>query len=161
MNHSHNRVFFYTSLIAAITLGLLLTGAAYVSQFFFPDTNWGKGLKLGLELLLFWVMVTSAVRTVNKSTKEISGLRLLYTGILTGLMGALFQFLFLNILAWFKVSWVEVPNYKTFAFYAALGFVAAVISLIHLRVKNRMLGNVMEIAFIAIVAVIAFWIMTR
>lgn len=156
---SDNRVFIRTIIISTILLGALLFVLDWVFHNLLGDlSGFGKGVKVGLSLLVFWLIVTSSIRSLNRLAKDISGPKLLLAGMAIALLGTFFNQFILQVLTWFNEPWVPRPNYNTSLFYGVGGLIASIISLINLRVKDQKLGNVLEFLFIAGVAILFFYL---
>lgn len=154
----HNRVLLKTILLSTVLLGSLLFALDGMFHHWLGElSGFGRGAKVGLSLLVFWLVVTASLRSINRLAEGISGIKLLLGGLAIALLGTLFSQFILQILTWFEEPWAPKPNYRTFLFYGAGGLVASVISLINLRVKDQRLGNVLEVAFIILVALIFFY----
>lgn len=157
-NALDNRVWTRTIFISTVLLGSLLFALDGIFHNWVGDLNrFGRGLKVGLSLLVFWLVVTASLRSINRLAKDIPGIKLLLAGVAIAVLGTLFGQFILQILTWFKEPWAPEPNYRTFLFYGAAGLVASVISLINLRVKDQKLGNILEVLFIAVVALLFFY----
>ncbi|HMQ62379.1 MAG TPA: hypothetical protein PKE06_17005 [Flavilitoribacter sp.] len=153
-----NQVAFKAVVISGILLGLLLLLLDWVAFRLAPEaTTFTRAAKTGVSLILFWVVCTSTLRSIERLRKKIPGLKLLAAGIGVAVVGVLLHQLALQTLAWLKSAWAPAPDYAMFLFYAAGGFIAAVISLINFRVRNKRLGNVLEVLFIALVAWLFFF----
>lgn len=124
---------------------------------FYPE--WAGALRTGLLLFLLWLVVTSTVRSLNKLDRDISGGWLLLSGVMVGGLGALTTFILLQIYTWLRAIDLDHPFLMgNVLFFAAVGFVLALITTINLRVKNRLLGNLLEIAiFVALGAILLYW----
>ncbi len=155
---SDNQVAAKTGLISAILLALLLLLLDWAAFRLSPEAgSFSRAAKTGVSLLLFWIICTSALRSIVRLRKQIPGIKLLIAGIGLAAAGILIHQSALQALTWFKTTWSPAPNYNMFLFYAAGGFIAAVISLINLRVKNQKLGNLLEVLFIALIAFLFFY----
>lgn len=154
----HNQILLKTILISTVLLGSLLFALDGIFHNWIGDLNgFGRGVKIGLSLLVFWLVVTASLRSVNRMAEGISGIKLLLGGVGIAVLGTLFGQLILQILTWFEEPWAPAPNYRTFLFYGVGGLVASVISLINLRVKDKTVGNVLELIFIVVVALLFFY----
>lgn len=155
---NHNQVLFKTIFIAVVLLGSFLFALDGIFHNWIGEINrFGRGVKIGLSLLIFWLVVTASLRSINRLAEGISGFKLLIGGVAIAVLGTLFNQLILQLLTWFKEPWAPEPNYRTFLFYGAGGLIASVISLINLRVKDKTMGNVLELAFIVVVALLFFY----
>ena len=155
----HSRVWIRTIIISTVLLGSLLFALDGIFHNWLGGelSRFGRGLKVGLSLLLFWVVVTASLRSINRLAKDIPGWKLLAAGVAIAGLGTLFGQFILQILTWFKEPWAPEPNYRTFLFYATAGLFASIISLINLRVKDQKLGNILEVLFIVVVAILFFY----
>lgn len=157
-NKNPGAVAWRTVLIATVLLGSLLFALDGVFHNWIGELNrFGRGLKIALSLLIFWLIVTASLRSLNRLAPNTSGGGLLLTGIAIAVLGTLMSQIILQLLSWFEEPWAPEPNFRTTLFYGAAGLVASVISLINLRVKDQKVGNVLEIIFIALVAVLFFY----
>ncbi len=153
---ANKRVFTRTVIIGGILLALLLTLLQMAMSRVFPEADkLSNGIHLALKLLLFWLVVTSSVRTISKIRRHISALWLLLAGILISAGGVLLHLLSMQLIASTK-ELDMIINYKSLLFFTAIGFIASVISIINNKVKSTFWGNVLEVVFIAVVALILF-----
>lgn len=143
-----------TVLISSVILAVLLT---LLHQLLSKVTDIEK-ITIGVKLVLFWVVVTSTVRSVVKVRKAIGGLWLLLAGLLVSGLGIILHFLLLQIIPAIKNdTGLDLHiDMRTVGFYVVIGIVASVISLINIKVKNVFWGNVLEVLFIAAVALLFF-----
>lgn len=149
---------FRTILISTVILGSLLFALDGIFHNWIGDLNRvGRGLKIGLSLLIFWLVVTAALRSHNRLAPGSSGGSLLLSGVAIAVLGTLLSQVILQLLHWFDEPWAPEPNFNTTLFYGAAGLIASVISLINLRVKDQKMGNVLEIVFIVLVALLFFY----
>lgn len=155
----HNRILFKTIVISTVLLGSFLFALDGIFHNWIGDelNRFGRGVKVGLSLLIFWLVVTASLRSLNRLAEGVSGFKLLLGGVAIAVLGTLFNQLILQILTWFEEPWAPAPNYRTFLFYGAGGLIASVISLINLRVKDKTVGNVLELVFILVVALLFFY----
>ena len=143
-----------TVLISSIILAVLLT----LLHIFVSKIIDAEKVVVALKLLVFWVVVTSTLRSVVKVRKQIGGLWLLLAGLLVAGLGIIFHLLALQIIPAIRdSSGLDLKiDFRSVGFYVLIGVVASVISLINIRVKNQFWGNVLEILFIAAVAITFF-----
>ncbi len=146
--------------IGGTILGILLA----LSYIFIPDflgySKFAKAVQIGLELLLMWVVITSTIRSIHNLRARTPGWKLLIGGCLTAIFGALIRELALRIVANFNDELnIEPFQWRGLLFFAGLGLLAAMIALIRLRVRNRALGNMLEVALIGLVAFLFFYFM--
>ncbi len=153
----NKRVFTRTVIIGGILLAVLLTLLQFgIRRLFGESDGLSQGIHLALKLLLFWLVVTSSVRTIVKIRKKISALWLLLAGLLISAGGVFLHLVTMRIVAASKSDIDAVINYKSLLFFTAIGFVASVISIINNKVKCEFWGNVLEVLFIALIAFLFF-----
>lgn len=155
---SENRILWTTVFISSVLLGSLLFALDGIFHHWIGDPNrLGRGIKVGLSLLIFWLVVTASLRSVNRLAAGIAGFKLLVGGVAIAVLGTLLSQLILHILIWFEESWAPDPNYGTFLFYGIGGMIASVISLINLRTPDKRVGNILEVIIIIVVALLFFY----
>ncbi|MCB0652138.1 MAG: hypothetical protein KDC85_12750 [Saprospiraceae bacterium] len=145
-----------TVLISSIILAILLT----LLHLFVSSIIQAEKVLLGIKLVIFWVVVTGTLRSVAKIRKHIGGLWLLLTGLLVSGLGIVFHLLALQIISALKndTALDLSINFRSVGFYVLVGVIASIISLINLKVKSEFWGNVLEVLFIAALAVLFFWL---
>lgn len=155
---ANKRTFARTVIIGGILLALLLTLLQFFMRKLFAESDGlSQGVHLSLKLLIFWLVVTSSVRSIAKIRKNISALWLLLAGLLISAGGVLLHLLTMQIITASKVDMEAVINYKSLLFFTAIGLIASVISIINNKIKNNFLGNVLEVLFIGLVAFLFFY----
>ena len=150
----NKQVVIKTIIISSILLAILLTLLhVFVSKVI--DSN---KILTGLKLLVFWVVITATLRSEIKVRRNIGGLWLLLTGLLVAGFGVILHLLVIQIISAIKtdVGLDLAIDLKTVGFYAGIGFVASVISLINIKVKSEFWGNVLEVIFVAALAGLFF-----
>ena len=144
-------------IISSILLAILLTLLhIFVSKLIDSDK-----ILTGLKLLVFWVVITATLRSEVKVRKNIGGLWLLLTGLVVAGLGVILHLLTMQIIPTLKtdVGLDLAIDFKTVGFYAVIGFVASVISLINIKVESEFWGNVLEVVFVAVLAGLFFLMM--
>lgn len=143
-----------TVIISSILLAILLT----LLHVFITKIIDAEKVLIGIKLVIFWVVVTSTLRSVVKIRKNIGGLWLLLTGLMVSGLGIILHLLALQVIPTIKndaaLDWSI--NFQSVGFYALVGVIASIISLINIKVKNQFWGNVLEVIFIAALAGILF-----
>lgn len=158
LDHDDKRALWRTVMVASIALGVILTLIYLLIPKLFPDSStWLNAARTGLSLLAFWVVITSTVRTYDRIRKDVAFFWLVLIGVASAAIGILL-FLF-SIRIWNKLGdhGASLPGYNIIGFYTAAGVIASLISLIHLRVKGKNNGNLLELLVMAIAAVLFFW----
>jgi len=152
-----NRVLGKSILIAGVTIAALLVIWEVVHRKLFPvENSWSNGAKTALSLLVFWLVITSSLRAMNKLRKDMDWFKLIGGGVGIATLGIVLFLVTLQFLNWLEVSWAEKPRYGLIGFYAGGAFIVSLLSLINLRVKSKMMGNVLEFLVIAAVAFLFF-----
>jgi hypothetical protein len=143
-----------TVIISSILLAILLT----LMHVFITKIIDAEKVLIGIKLVVFWVVVTSTLRSVVKIRKNIGGLWLLLTGLLVSGLGIILHLLALQVIPAIKndAALDLSIKFQSVGFYALVGVIASIISLINIKVKNQFWGNVLEVIFIAALAGILF-----
>lgn len=158
LDKEDKRALWRTVMVASIVLGLVLTLIYLLTPKLFPNnTTWLNAARTGLSLLVFWIVITSTVRTYDHVRKNVAVVWLVLIGMASAAIGILL-FLF-TIRIWNKLGdhGAVLPGYNIIGFYTAAGVVASLISLIHLRVKGKKNGNLLELLVIGLAALFFFW----
>lgn len=158
--HVDNDVMLRASAIAAILLGIVLA----LSYLFMPKllgtTKFARAAQVGLELFAIWLVITSTIRSIHHLREAIPSYKLLLAGCMTAVAGPIVRELVLRVIAIFSEQITfEKYNFTGLLFFAGLGLLAASIATIRLRIKNRALGNMLELALIALIAFLFFYYM--
>lgn len=152
-----NKVLGKTILLAGIAIAAILIIWELVHPKVFPGENsWSKGAKTAVSLLVFWLVITSSLRAMNKLRQDMDWFKLLAGGVGIATLGISLFLVTLQCLNGLEVSWAEKPKYEIIGFYAGGAFIVSLLSLINLRVKSKMMGNVLEFLVIAVVAYLFF-----
>lgn len=152
------RVVFQVIAIASIVLGALLaiiTGL--LTKILTPGSTFEKGLLTAGNLFTFWLVVSSAVRAVERLRKGIPIQALLLTGISVSVLGIMIQQLIYLVAGWLNAAWALTPTLRVLKFYAAAGLVVSLIVLIRLRVRNKTYAKFLETVFILLIAALFFY----
>ncbi len=146
-------------LICSILLGIALS-VSHVLLGGLADTarEWVNGLRTGIGLLLFWVFVTAAVRSLHQFRPAIAFVYSVVTGVATAFFGILSFLFLLRLLALLWNSTSTLPTYSILGFYSAAGVIASLFSLIHLRIRNRTVGTILEFILIIGGAALFIWL---
>ncbi len=153
-----NDVMLRASAIGAVLMGLLLAALHLLFPKLLGTSQLSKAFQTGLQLLLIWLVITSTIRSIHHIRPHIPSWKLLLAGCLTAVAGPIVQELVLRIARQlFTLPPLTEYNSKGLWFFGGLGLLAAAIATIRLRIKNRALGNMMELALIALVAFLFFY----
>lgn len=156
-DRTENQVLGKSILISGISIAVLLLLLDIANQKVFPETtSWTNGVKTGVSLLVFWLVITSTLRAMNKLREDMDWFKLILGGVGIAALGIILYLLALQLLTALEVSWAEKPRYALVGFYSAGAFIVSLLSLINLRVKSKMIGNVLEFLVIAAIAFLFF-----
>lgn len=148
-------------LIGAFIFALLTLGATFVDNFIaatFPKLE-GQ-VRGGLSLFLLWLVITSTTRSIHRLSPRAESWKLLVAGVGVAIAGTLMGAALHWIIGRFSAQFAPLPvSGRALLFYGALGLVVAVISLINLRVRNKMLGDLLELMIIIGLAFAFFYFM--
>ncbi len=141
------RVQWQTSLIAGGVLAILLWLADWAKlRLWGSESAFSRGVMVGLNLLLIWLIATGTVRTMHRLRPRISLARLYAGGTVAALLGVMLKALYQAVAG--RAQGVEY-QFKSLLFHLGIAAVASSIAVIRLRVRNRRLGQVLEIGLIA------------
>ncbi len=137
-------------LITSVLLGAALTIMHTLLAGLVVDSpRWLGGLRTALGLLLFWLFVTAAVRTLLQLLPKLRLVWAVLVGISTATLGELFFLLALRLLALIWASSASLPSYGTIWFYSLGGLFASLIALIRLKIEDRRFGLALEFLLVA------------
>ncbi|HMO40565.1 MAG TPA: hypothetical protein PKC76_15065 [Saprospiraceae bacterium] len=157
-SHVDNDVMLRASALAGVLLGIILGLLHLFLPTVLGGSRFGRAVQIGLELFAIWLIITSAIRSIHHFRGDIPTWKLLLAGCLTAVVGPIVREILLRIVRQFTESIsLEKYNFKEWWFFAGLGLLAASIATIRLRIKNRALGNMMELGLIALVAFLFFY----
>ncbi len=146
-----------TALTTILISGIILSGL-FIVLYFLEDKlagilgNLSGKVTIGLMLLVMWITVGSAVRTINRHKRSISFFTLLGAGVATAALGSAIFTAFLYVFP--KVSKAqdafEVAGASggMILVMSGLGFVAALLAIINARVEGKLLSNLLELLVI-------------
>ncbi len=141
------RIQWQTSLIAGAVLAIILCLVEWLEhKFLGVQSSFSRGVMAGFHLLLIWLMATSTVRTIHHLRPRISLMRLYAGGAVAALLGVVLRELYRAMAS--KGQGV-VFLFKSLLFYLGIAVVASTVAVIRLRVRNRQLGQILEIGLIA------------
>ena len=139
-------------LISSIILGILFSLVHLFLPRVFDATNtWHSRVLIGLKVLVLWLVVSSAIRAINQLREKIPAWQLALGGVLTSLTGCLVNEGVLNAVLVFRgEAYLADFDYQGLMFFTGIGLILSIITMINLRVKNRFLGNVLELIVVGI-----------
>ncbi|MCB9080675.1 MAG: hypothetical protein H6555_03080 [Lewinellaceae bacterium] len=142
-----------TSVVAGIFFGLILMLVRFILQLLLgTQGSFVKNVHIALSLFLLWLVVSTAVRSAHMLHKKMNLLMLWLTGGITAIWGPLVAAFLLPLGRKLSLPLGPWPiNAKSYAFYLGLGLLFAFFSLIHLRIKNKAIGNILELLAIGLI----------
>jgi hypothetical protein len=149
------KVMLTTPIITALLLGGLFALIYFLEDpiaEWFP--RWADDIQVGLRLLALWLMVSTGVRSANSLSSSMNALKLILVGLLISIGGfiAYAVFLFIHSKAAdidFKV--LTDGLMKSNLFFLPTAALVSVLVTINLKIKDKFLGNMLEILLIAAV----------
>jgi hypothetical protein len=132
--------------ISSLFYGLLVLVANFILLTLFGEpTNFIKKVLTGIQLFLLWLIVTSTVRSLQQLSRQMPVVLLWVSGGVCAVLSVLVAPVILSIAA--NLGLATGPSLlepRKLTFYLALGLVFSLIAIIHLRVRNKALGNSLE-----------------
>lgn len=147
--------------IAGVALALFLTVASWLWPKIFPqESSFSRAVLAGLSLFLIWLVVTGVVRTIHKIRPKIELWRLYLGGVVTALSGVILKEVIWSGVQYLKGGSESVAfSFTSLLFFMGVALVASTVALIHLRIRNRRLGQVLEVGLIALIMFLFFQVM--
>ena len=151
----------------AIIASLALTGV-FIALLFFQDNlaglfgQYADEATIGLMLLGLWLVVSSTVRSVNNLAKNIQTWKLLFAGVLVGVVSSVlttaFLIMFPIVAKSQNMADVTGATGAMILVISCISFIISLISVINARVKSRQFGNLLEILIIGgVIAGLVWW----
>ena len=151
-DRTDSSVMLRAAITSAIILGIGLNLIPFITDYLAASTpDFKKKLETGLEIFLIWVVLTSTLRSIDKMRPGTDAWKFLLAGVIIVVGGVLLQFIFSLIMALFIEDWQSSLDVRELGFYAVMGLIASMISMINLKVENQFLGNILEFLVIALV----------
>jgi hypothetical protein len=159
LDHEDKRALWRTVMVSSLVLGAILTVLyLLLGKLFANNPVWLNASRTGLSLLLFWMVITSTIRTYDKVREGVAFFWLIIIGVASATLGIVIFLLSLRIWNELGNHGALLPGYDIIGFYAAGGLVASLVSLIHLRVDGKNNGNLLELLVIALAIAAFFWL---
>lgn len=119
-------------------------------------------MTIGLMLLSLWLVVSSSIRSVNHLAKTVETWKLLLVGVLIGFISAVlttaFLILFPGVAKSQNMQEVTGATGAMILVMAGIAFVVSLISVVNIRVRNRSLGNLLEVLIVlAVIGGLVWW----
>ena len=144
--------------VRTVIISSLLLAGAFIALFFLENKltgllgKYADEATIGLMLLILWLVVSSGIRSINSLSKGIAAWKLLLAGVLTAGVSAILYSAFLVVFPRVSKSpaFAEVAGASggMILLLTGLAFVISLIAIINVRVKNKMLGNLLEFLII-------------
>lgn len=147
--------------LAGVVLALLLMAVQWVWPYLFgTGSSLARAVLAGLNLFLIWLVVTSTVRTIHKIRPGVEFWRLYLAGIITALIGVVLKELLWSGGQFLRGGTEGVAfSYTSLLFFSGVALIASTVAHIHLRVRNRRLGQVLELGLIGLISFLFFHFM--
>lgn len=156
MKAEEQDILYRVVLICSVILGALLVGLSAMVERLPPSAaNLANGLRTGLGLVIFWLLVTAALRSIDRLQKNVPTAVLLLAGLAVSVLGTSAYFACRLLFGWSLPT--EQPLFYQLLFYVGAGTIASTMALIGLRVKDPMRRNVLQISFLSLVAILFFY----
>ena len=149
-------VFIRTVIISSIILAGL-----FVLLFFLEDNlgkifgNWADEAVIGGMLLVLWLVVSSTVRSLHKLKSHAETWKILICGLLVGALGSglfnLFLIVFPRVSKSENIAEVANASGIMIAVISAIALFASLLTIVNLRIRSKLLGNILELLIIAAV----------
>lgn len=151
-DRTDSSVMLRAAITSAIILGIGLNLIPFITDYLAASTpDFKIKLETGLEIFLIWVVLTSTLRSIDKMRPGTDAWKFLLAGVIIVVGGVLLQFIFSLGIGLFREDWQSSFDVKELGFYAVMGLIASLISMINLKVENQFLGNILEFLVIALV----------
>lgn len=151
-DRTDSSVMLRAAITSAIVLGIGLNLIPFLTAYLAASTpDFKQKLETGLEIFLIWLVLTSTLRSIDKMRPGTDAWKFLLAGVIIVVGGVLLQFIFSLGIGLFRDGWQSSFDAKELGFYAVMGLIASLISMINLKVENQFLGNILEFLVIALV----------
>ncbi len=124
--------------------------------------NYADETTIGLMLIGLWLVVTSAIRTITNHAKNMQSWRLIMGGLLTGLVSSVlttaFLIMFPKVAKSQNMAEVTGATGGLIFMMTLIAFIITLIVVVNIRVRSRMMGNLLEVLIIgATIAGLVWW----
>jgi hypothetical protein len=132
--------------ISSLFYGLLVLIANFILVTLLGEpTSFLNKVMTGIQLFLLWLVVSSTVRSLQQLSRQMPGVLLWISGGACALLSVLVAPMVLSLASHLGVpTGPSLLEPRKLTFYLALGLVFSLIAIIHLRVRNKALGNSLE-----------------
>ena len=155
------QVILRTATMSTVILAALLFSALWIekglSKIIPP---YADDIRIGAILFAIWLIVGAAIRAADKVKRSIEGWKLILLGSAIVTIAAFIYTIvkgFFPDLIWNTTESIVYPfEWKSFGFYAAIGFILSLTSVIRLRVGNAFWSKVLVYLVYAGIIVLVF-----
>lgn len=155
-------------LTRSVIIACVVLSGLFILLLFLQDNltkvfgHYADEVTIGLMLLSLWLVVSSSIRSVNHLAATVETWKLLLCGVLIGLVSAVlttaFLILFPGVAKSQNMQEVTGASGAMILVMAGIAFVVSLISLVNIRVKNRSLGNLLEVLIVlAVIGGLVLW----
>lgn len=152
-NNLVRRVVLMSTAVLLMGLGSVFLLSQWLSEFF---PSYYASIQTALMLFAIWLVITSTLRSLQHLLPKIDAWLLLILGTLITAMGVLFYWAFLGIYGALTIDYDIDFSWEPVWVFTVLGFIVSLMTLINLRIKDRDVGNVLEI--VLMLAVVIFMV---
>jgi uncharacterized membrane protein HdeD (DUF308 family) len=144
--------------LSALFYGLLVVAGNLICYVIFGDyTKLAMKVMTGLQLLALWLVVTSTVRTLHSLASHFPAFWLLLAGAGTAILSIVAAPIVMSMIRGMGVNVGPIMlEAKRLTVYLLAGGFFALIALIHLRVRNKALGNTLEWVIIIFMGILFY-----
>lgn len=141
-NHLIRRVMMMSTLILLLGLGSVFLLSQWLAEFF---PTYYASIQTALMLFAIWLVVTSTLRSLQHLLPKIHAGLLLVIGTSITALSVLLYWAFLGIYGAVTIDYDIDFSWNPVWVFTGLGFIVSLMTLINLRIKDRAIGNVLEI----------------
>lgn len=150
-NNLIRRVVMISTAVLLMALGSVFLLSQWLSAFF---PSYYASIQTALMLFAIWLVITSTLRSLQNLLPKINGGVLLILGTMITAIAVLLYWAFLGIYGALTIAYDIDFSWEPIWVFTSLGFIVSLMTLINLRIKDRAIGNVLEI--VLVIAVLIF-----
>lgn len=147
------RVMTRTILLSAVLLAGIFIGLFFLegklTQLFGKQVD---NVQTGIMLFALWLIVSSGIRSIDRLRRNIAAWKLILAGFLITFIGVIFYTAFLilypQIAKTGDLGEVADATKGLIIFFSSISLFLAIITVINLRIRNRLFGNILEVLLI-------------
>lgn len=153
-------VFIRTVIMTSLILAVFLTAVSFIVDHFLQGFSMAGSVESSGHLFVLWLVVSSAIRSINRLSGRIPGWTFLLAGLLVAAGGIFFQEGIVYLVELFKADLgLKALGFTSLPFYLAAGFLAALLALINIKIRSRFWAGLLEILIFAGIIFFFFYYM--